>query len=36
MLLEHKLVKRKQTIVVVAGHPFGYKGQANLIKVETI
>jgi pyruvate kinase len=36
MLLDHKLVKRQQVIVVVAGHPFGYRGQANLIKVETI
>ena len=36
MLLEHKLVKRKQIVVVVAGHPFGYRGQANLIKVEII
>ncbi len=36
LLLKHKLVKRGQTVVIAAGHPFGYKGQANLIKVETI
>ena len=36
MLLDYKLVKRKQNIVVVAGHPFGYRNQANLIKVDTI
>lgn len=36
LLLKHKLAKRGQTVVIAAGHPFGYKGQANLIKVETI
>lgn len=30
------LAKKGDTIVVVAGHPFGYKGQSNLIKVEVI
>jgi len=36
LLLAKKLVKRGDNIVVVAGHPFGYRGQANLIKVEKI
>jgi pyruvate kinase len=36
-LVEKKhLVKKGDTVVVVAGHPFGYKGQSNLIKVEVI
>jgi len=36
LLLKHKLAKQGQTVVIAAGHPFGYKGQANLIKVETV
>lgn len=36
LLLKYKLVKIGDPVVVVAGHPFGYKGQTNLIKVETI
>src|SRR3989344_1505493 len=36
VLLKHKLVEVGDTIVVVAGHPFGFKGQTNLMKVETI
>ncbi len=36
LVLKKKLAKKGNTIVVVAGHPFGYKGQSNLIKVEVI
>ncbi|MFA5124725.1 MAG: pyruvate kinase [Patescibacteria group bacterium] len=36
LLLTKRLAKRGDTVVVVAGHPFGYKGQSNLIKVEVI
>lgn len=36
MIIKKKLAKRGDTIIVVAGHPFGYKGQSNLIKVESI
>jgi len=36
LLLREKLAKKGSRIVVVAGHPFGYKGQTNLIKVETV
>ena len=36
VLLKHKLVEVGDTIVVVAGHPFGFKGQTNLMKVEVI
>ena len=36
VLLKHKLVEIGDAIVVVAGHPFGFKGQTNLIKVEII
>ncbi|MFA6227757.1 MAG: pyruvate kinase [Patescibacteria group bacterium] len=36
LLLAKRLAKRGDTVVVVAGHPFGYKGQSNLIKVEVI
>jgi len=35
-LLKEKLVKKNDVIVVAAGHPFGYFGQTNLIKVEKI
>jgi pyruvate kinase len=36
VLAEKRLAKKGDTVVVVAGHPFGYKGQSNLIKVEVI
>jgi len=36
LLRHNKLVEKKDAVVIVAGHPFGYKGQANLIKVDTI
>jgi pyruvate kinase len=36
LLVSNKLVKKGDLVVVVAGHPFGYKGQSNLIKVEVI
>ena len=36
LLADNKLVKKGDLVVVVAGHPFGYKGQSNLIKVEVI
>jgi len=35
-LLKNKLAKPQDIIVLVAGHPFGFKGQTNLIKVEVI
>ncbi|NUM25650.1 MAG: pyruvate kinase [Candidatus Buchananbacteria bacterium] len=31
-----RLVKKGGVVVIAAGHPFGYLGQTNLIKVETI
>ena len=36
VLLKHKLVEPDDAIVIVAGHPFGFKGQTNLIKVEVV
>ncbi len=36
LVLTHKLAKKGDTIVAVAGHPFGFKGQTNLIKVEIL
>ena len=36
LLIKQKLVKIGDQVIIIAGHPFGYKGQANLIKVETI
>ena len=36
LLIKEKLAKKGERVVMVAGHPFGYKGQANLIKVETV
>ncbi len=36
IILAHKLANKNSVIVVVAGHPFGYKGQSNLIKIETV
>jgi pyruvate kinase len=36
LVIQKRLAKKGDTIVVVAGHPFGYKGQSNLIKVEVI
>ena len=31
-----RLVKKGGIVVIAAGHPFGYLGQTNLIKVESI
>jgi len=31
-----RYAKKGDQVVVVAGHPFGYKGQSNLIKVEVM
>jgi len=36
LLSSKQLVKKGDIIVIAAGHPFGYLGQTNLIKVETI
>ncbi|MEI6288157.1 MAG: pyruvate kinase [bacterium] len=36
LVVGKKLVKKGDVIVIVAGYPFGYKGQSNLIKVEEI
>lgn len=36
LLKAKKLVSANDVVVVTAGHPFGYLGQTNLIKVETI
>lgn len=36
LLIKNKIVKKGDNVVIVAGHPFGYKGQSNLIKVEII
>lgn len=36
LIMKQRLVKKGDTVVVVAGHPFGYKGQSNLIKVEVM
>lgn len=36
LLLKNKLVKKGDKIVIAAAHPFGYVGQTNLVKVETI
>ncbi|MFA5047969.1 MAG: pyruvate kinase [Patescibacteria group bacterium] len=36
LVLKKKLAKKNDKVVIVAGHPFGYKGQSNLIKVEVI
>ncbi|OGY46711.1 MAG: pyruvate kinase [Candidatus Buchananbacteria bacterium RIFCSPLOWO2_01_FULL_46_12] len=36
LLVSKKIVKRGDVVVIAAGHPFGYLGQTNLIKVETI
>ena len=36
LLLKNKLVKKGDKIVVAAAFPFGYVGQTNLVKVETI
>jgi len=35
-LLTKRIVKKGDIIIIAAGHPFGYLGQTNLIKVETI
>jgi len=36
LITAQDLAKKGDTVVVVAGHPFGYKGQSNLIKVEVM
>ena len=36
LLVSQKLVTKDDIVVIAAGHPFGYLGQTNLIKVETI
>lgn len=36
VLLKHHWVEVGDTIVVMAGHPFVYRGQANMVKVEII
>jgi pyruvate kinase len=36
LLISHKLVEKGDIVVIAAGHPFGFLGQTNLIKVETI
>jgi pyruvate kinase len=36
ILLTEKLVKKGDKVLISAGYPFGYQGQTNLIKVETI
>lgn len=35
-LIANKKIKKGQVAVIVAGHPYGYKGQSNLIKVEVM
>jgi pyruvate kinase len=36
LLLTKELVAKGDIVVIAAGHPFGYLGQTNLVKVETI
>jgi len=36
LLISKKLVKKGDIVVIAAGHPFGFLGQTNLVKVETI
>ena len=36
LLLNKGLVKKGDIVVIAAGHPFGFLGQTNLVKVETI
>lgn len=36
LLIHKELVEKGDVVVIAAGHPFGYLGQTNLIKVETI
>jgi len=36
LLQGKRIVKKGDVVVIAAGHPFGYLGQTNLIKVETI
>ena len=36
LLLVSKRIKKGQAAVIIAGHPYGYKGQSNLIKVEVM
>lgn len=36
LLVDKKLVKKGDVVVIAATHPLGYVGQTNLVKVETI
>ena len=36
LLLSQKLAKKGDIVVIAAGHPFGFLGQTNLVKVQTI
>lgn len=36
LVLSKKLAKKGDIIIIAAGHPFGFLGQTNLIKVETL
>jgi len=36
LLIAKKLVAKGDVIVIAAGHPFGFLGQTNLVKVETV
>lgn len=36
LVFKKRYAKKGNQVVVVAGHPFGYKGQSNLIKVEVM
>lgn len=36
LLIEKRLVKRGEVVIIAASHPLGFVGQTNLVKVETI
>ncbi|MFA6214942.1 MAG: pyruvate kinase [Patescibacteria group bacterium] len=36
LLISKRLVSKGDIVVIAAGHPFGFLGQTNLVKVETI
>jgi hypothetical protein len=36
LVKKYKMAKPGANVIIVAGHPFGYKGQSNLIKVEVV
>ncbi len=36
LLIKNKLAKKGNTIVIVAGYPFSYKNESNLIKLEVV